>query len=240
LKNSEPKADALVHFFRAEALLKLGKPKEALPDLDRAIELNPEFLRTRRSRGFARLTLGDMDAAKLDYDMVLAREPENPSAHYGLGVISYAKRDWQNASQHFTALRNQSPQSADAAVWSILARKRAGQTVSDSEFQAIDRTQWPGHVVAHLLGQVGPLDKFIEDASARNDPNLGPYICVGTFATFSLVQIEGRLEATTEDYKKIKPGHPYLDDIQEIYDKCADYALEGRVGQNEIAYLRAR
>jgi len=224
--------------MRGDAFARTGKGNEALADFDRAIALAPDLTEIYRRRALVRLVTGDFEGAKSDYEKVAATGPDDFNTRYGLAVTAYGLRNWREASTHFAFIRSQDLTNADSAIWLILARKRNGEPIDPVEFGSVNRTTWPGHVVAHLLGEVGPLDKFIDDASAQRDHNLRAYICTGTFATFSLVQIENRLESTAKDYKKYRPDEPYLDSIQEIFERCDAGSLEGRIGQSEIAYLR--
>lgn len=57
----------LTFFKRGTVYLALGKAKNALSDLDRVIELKPDFTAARISRGNIHLKLANYDLAQLDF-----------------------------------------------------------------------------------------------------------------------------------------------------------------------------
>ncbi|CAF5077417.1 unnamed protein product, partial [Rotaria socialis] len=48
----------------------MGKSKSALPDLNKVIELKPDFFAARMQRGNLLLKQGDFDEAKLDFENI--------------------------------------------------------------------------------------------------------------------------------------------------------------------------
>lgn len=106
--------------YFAGALLQhdLNRPEEALPKLERAAELadaaaEPNFA----PRLFLAETLiaeGKIDAAQAHFKKVLAADRHNPRAHFGLGLLAYARGDWQRCRAHL-----------EACLGSPEARKRA-------------------------------------------------------------------------------------------------------------------
>jgi tetratricopeptide (TPR) repeat protein len=64
---SVPKLDAKGHFDRGVALLREGEAEKALADLDRAVELAPDFSQAYATRGVALERLGRAEDARRDY-----------------------------------------------------------------------------------------------------------------------------------------------------------------------------
>jgi tetratricopeptide (TPR) repeat protein len=239
-KNMEANAEAAVYSMRADIYLRQDMRKEATADFDRALKLNPKLFQAYLGRAITRLMTGDFAKAQADYELALKERPDDGASQYGMGIVSYAKQDWPAAESHFAVLQKQSPDDPNVAIWLILAQKRNGKTVNAAGFKSVNQAEWPGPVVAHLLGNIGPLDKFIAEAEEHHDANEGFYTCVGALATFSLVQIEKAIDKTAQDYAKIKPGAVYLNDMQNTFQKCADMGIEGHIALNEIKLLKAR
>uniref|UniRef100_T1IWF6 J domain-containing protein n=1 Tax=Strigamia maritima TaxID=126957 RepID=T1IWF6_STRMM len=101
-------ADALTHFHaaiesdptnyisyyrRATAFLALAKSKSALPDLNKVVELKPDFLSARIQRGMVYVKQGKLDEAHIDFEQVLARDPGNPDALHYYNLIGPLQRD---------------------------------------------------------------------------------------------------------------------------------------------------
>ncbi|RCN32530.1 DnaJ domain protein [Ancylostoma caninum] len=96
-------ADALTHYHaaieldpsnyltlyrRATVYLAMGKSKQAIPDLDRVVELKGDFTAARIQRGNVLLKQGEIDAAENDFHAVLAVEPSNSEVSGKLDLIA--------------------------------------------------------------------------------------------------------------------------------------------------------
>jgi DnaJ family protein C protein 3 len=99
-------ADALTHYHaaidldttnykiyhrRATVYLAMGKSKAALPDLDRVLELKPDFHSARLQRGNVKLKQGKVDDAHVDFEQVLSKDPDNDDAKTNLEQIEPLK-----------------------------------------------------------------------------------------------------------------------------------------------------
>lgn len=62
----------LTLYKRGTVYLALGKAKNALSDLDRVLELKPDFAAARIRRGNVHLKLGNYDLAQLDFYNVVS------------------------------------------------------------------------------------------------------------------------------------------------------------------------
>jgi DnaJ homolog subfamily C member 7 len=65
-------------YNRACALVKLGKTDEALADLDKAIEMNSEYVKAYFKKGDIKLDLEKFDEAMADYNKVKEFAPQTP------------------------------------------------------------------------------------------------------------------------------------------------------------------
>lgn len=76
---------------RADLLYELGKTKEAISQLDKYIEVNPEFFGGYYRRGFYKDNTADYDGAINDYSMSIALEPTYAYAYLGRADMYKAK-----------------------------------------------------------------------------------------------------------------------------------------------------
>ena len=79
---------------RAEASYSLGVEKfdfkdyaGAIADLDKAIELNPEYIRAYYTRGWAQANLGDNTSAIASCTQAIKIDPSEADAYYGRGTV---------------------------------------------------------------------------------------------------------------------------------------------------------
>lgn len=77
--NNDP-ANYLTYFKRATVFLALNRPKSALDDLNKALELNANFSSALSQRASLHLKMGNLDEAHIDYEQILRQEPDNSDA----------------------------------------------------------------------------------------------------------------------------------------------------------------
>lgn len=70
-----PQEDAQVAGEEGRRLLELGRPEDALAAFGRALAINPSDARAINNRGVALATLGQLDAARADFESALERDP---------------------------------------------------------------------------------------------------------------------------------------------------------------------
>nr|CAD7260022.1 unnamed protein product [Timema shepardi]CAD7571624.1 unnamed protein product [Timema californicum] len=87
----------LTHFKRATVYLALGKSKFALKDLDRVLQLKPDFTAARMQRGIVHLKQAQMDEAATDFTNVLADDSNNEEAYRTLQKIEPTREEIQLA-----------------------------------------------------------------------------------------------------------------------------------------------
>ena len=105
-------------YFAAGDLLNLGKGAEALPKLRRAVELcepgDARQLAARLWLAETLRTLGQFESAEDQLNKVLAVAPNEPRAHFGLGLLAYERGQWPACRAHL-----------EKCVGSPQARKKA-------------------------------------------------------------------------------------------------------------------
>jgi tetratricopeptide (TPR) repeat protein len=84
-----------------------GKPEEGLPKLERAVllaegSLEPTFA-PRLWLAETLVSLGRYEQAAGHFTKVLAAEPNNPRAHFGLGLLAYSRGEWEQCRSHMEA-----------------------------------------------------------------------------------------------------------------------------------------
>jgi Flp pilus assembly protein TadD len=86
----------------AKALLRSGRPAEALPHFRTSIEIDPTYPEAYYGEGIALLRLGRTAEAEAAFQRVLASEPEGPGS-YWLGETALAAGDGAAAAGWFRA-----------------------------------------------------------------------------------------------------------------------------------------
>lgn len=81
----------LTYFKRGTVYLALGKAKLAISDLDRALELKPDFTGARAQRGSVYLKMGEYSNAEIDLYNVLQEDPYNEEHNYLFQRINPAR-----------------------------------------------------------------------------------------------------------------------------------------------------
>jgi hypothetical protein len=105
---------------RAIAIMDAFHYAEAIPEFEKVVQMAPDWLAGRINLGIALLNAGGDDASKLPrcrtvFEEVLRRDPDNPHAHFCLGLLLMYQKDSTEAVQHFEAVLKKDP--ADAYSW---------------------------------------------------------------------------------------------------------------------------
>ena len=89
-------------------------PKEALSDCDTALRLQPQNASARGYRALVLLRLDDFDAAIVDYDDCIAKEPQNPTFLYGRGIAKLRAGNPTGAKEDFASAQSLDPKIAES------------------------------------------------------------------------------------------------------------------------------
>lgn len=71
ISEGDPK-NYLTFFKRGTVYLAMGKPRNALSDFTRVLELKPDFTAARVQRGAVNMKLGDYDSAEIDFYTIVS------------------------------------------------------------------------------------------------------------------------------------------------------------------------
>jgi tetratricopeptide (TPR) repeat protein len=156
-----------------------GKPEEALPKLERAVvlaeaSLEPTFT-PRLWLAETLVSLGRPEQAAGHFTKVLAAEPNNPRAHFGLGLLAYSRSEWQPCRTHMEACLG-SPEARKkacvhlATVCEHLGDKDAADKYAKLAARAPKDFDWSDPYVAQYLNlAVRSRDRFraVENLEAQ-------------------------------------------------------------------------
>ena len=74
------------YYKRATVFLALSRSRPALSDLDKVIQLKPDFSQARVKRGVVLLKQGRLDEAHIDLEKAVAKEPGNEHVNQDLCI----------------------------------------------------------------------------------------------------------------------------------------------------------
>src|ERR1700724_704932 len=105
---------------RSVALHLEGKRKEALRELNTAIEGGDETVEIYAAKGHIQFELEQYDDAVKSYEKLLAAVPQHPTANFNLGICFEKLGRWQDASDAFQKALQGDPQREEANLgWGI-------------------------------------------------------------------------------------------------------------------------
>jgi hypothetical protein len=124
---------------------------DAIPEFEKVVKMAPDWLPGRINLGIALLNASGSDTAsiapcKATFEEVLKRDPDNPHAHFCLGILLRYQKEGQEAAKHFEAVVKKVPDDAYAWYW-------LGTLKEDSEEQTkcFERARKLNH---HLSGAI--------------------------------------------------------------------------------------
>ncbi|MBX7198017.1 MAG: tetratricopeptide repeat protein [Rhodospirillaceae bacterium] len=134
-----------LHRQRAVALEALGRPSDALADLDAAVALNTKDTDVLERRGIVRTYTGRIKDAIDDFNAVLNRLPI-PTAVVGRANAKYLGGDYAGAAEDFTRAISMSPDKGLYAVWLLKSQLRGRLAIPLKQFEDLpkDNPAWIG------------------------------------------------------------------------------------------------
>jgi tetratricopeptide (TPR) repeat protein len=118
--------DAYAAYYLAYAFVGAQDPQPAVTLLTKIVEAHPDFTDAQTLLGLARIRMSDFAGAQEAYEVVLAREPKNPQALLGLGMIAFWKRETAVADDYLDRALRYDPSARDALVFKADLRYAAG------------------------------------------------------------------------------------------------------------------
>ncbi len=146
------------------ALVRMGKPEQAIPYYERALELSPDYARARYNLGRLLFTKHLYGEAAECFRKVIDREPDNADAHY---YLAFSLAEMRQVDEAITAYR-QTVQ-VDPRYYlahynlGVLLNAQGDASAAVEEFEAAIRIN-PSYVNAHhnLGGAFDSLDRIDE------------------------------------------------------------------------------
>lgn len=118
--------DAYAAYYLAYAFVGAQDPQPAVTLLTKIVEVHPDFSDAQTLLGLARIRISDFAGAEETYTSVLAREPKNPQALLGMGMIAFWKRETAIADDYLNRALRYDPAARDALVFKADLRYAAG------------------------------------------------------------------------------------------------------------------
>ena len=106
---------------------KAGSYKESQTYYQLAIDLKPNAIEAKFGYVYPAYALGNMNEVVAQYSKILAIDPQNTTANYRMGMISYDKKDYQVAYKYFEKVVGLYPFSYDALIMYAWSSYRIGK-----------------------------------------------------------------------------------------------------------------
>ena len=124
------------HHFAGVALIRLGRPSEAIPELEAELKLSPNDPDTQYNLAYALLETSQKDQAMAILEALIAAHPDHAQAQYQLGKELLNSGDKNEAVQHLEAAARLEPNVDYIAYQLQAAYRKAGRTSdADKELQ---------------------------------------------------------------------------------------------------------
>jgi Tfp pilus assembly protein PilF len=101
----------------------------------------PDKLHPRLLRAYDEWRSGNLAAAKRDYEHVLQSDPRNQNALLGLGAIAVRDGQWDEASEHYTALLRLNPRDSIAQTGLIAVHENVDPLRGESQIKLLLREE---------------------------------------------------------------------------------------------------
>ena len=200
-KATDDKLKKYCFIYRAFSYNELNDFKNAITDLDKAIELDPTDLASYTDRGKTKAYAKDLDGAKKDFLFILSKDStggQAEAAFYYLGKIAYSEGQFEQSIKYYDQLLALAPRDSEA----YFNRAAAKGMIMD------------------VAGSIKDYDKAIE----INTNYMEAYANRGV-AKINMLTTKGNIQPTKEqttdgcgDLKKAKQlGDKTVDDMIFIY-----------------------
>ncbi|RPI24664.1 MAG: tetratricopeptide repeat protein [Acidobacteria bacterium] len=147
VKMDAPATDFCRLFDVAAEMVEDGEFEKAIPELRRALELNPEDVRSHNKLGIALAGVGRIDEAMAEYQKALALDPDFADAHMKLGMAMARQGRIQEAKQQIEKALELFPDSAEAhsnLAALLVGEGRFADAIGHCEKALSIRPEYPG------------------------------------------------------------------------------------------------
>jgi len=141
------------HLFRAQKRL-----DAAIAELDRAVEIRPDYAVGYLARGRMKYESGDLEGSIADCDRALEVNAEYAQAWHNRGLVNIEKRDFEAAIHDLTQAIAVSPDYPSAYVYRGQANLAAGNTDAAradwEKTKELDPQGWAGQAATEMLAKL--------------------------------------------------------------------------------------
>ena len=113
--------DADEHYKKALMLYQLRELDKAIIEIGYAVELLPNNAEYHAARGFFFLEDGIDKEARKNFEEALKHYAYEMLAHYGLGMLAYRAKKWEESITHFTQAYHIEPERPETLYYLALA-----------------------------------------------------------------------------------------------------------------------
>ena len=123
-------SDADLHAQRAQVLLNLGRAKEALFDIGKAVNAEPKRLEYRMLQADIYFANGNIGESYKALTEAQALEPDNMDVQLKQGEITFYSGDYERSMRHLTAVTEKEPDNRTALLMKGFIYKEQGDTAN--------------------------------------------------------------------------------------------------------------
>ena len=166
-----------------------GKQDEfAMADLNKAVELNPEYAYAYVTRAWMLDRRGQADRALSDVNKAIELDPDSYWGHYRRGLLMYYMDDFSGALKDFAkAGEIKQPQKIYAFLWQHICRRRLGEEDAGQQLaqasKAARMNDFEKEIVGFLLDEITGDDLLKatkdEDSKKQNGNRCEAYFYIG-------------------------------------------------------------
>lgn len=139
------------HYLLAMIYQELGKEKERLAELEKAVEFEDIPVSAHRQLGVAKAELGDLDGAEEQFRKALELEPYSSTLHYNLAAFTYQKGEIDEAVRLAERAIELKPDYILAHYLRFQLLREAGETERSSEALAEAAKIAPDHPLVRMM-----------------------------------------------------------------------------------------
>jgi lipoprotein NlpI len=121
--------DAESLFTRGVVLSALHKPKAAVADFDKVLQLDPKKVEAYDRRGSEEFKLGRFTESVADFDRYLEARPDERPGHWRRGISLYYAGKYDEGRKQFAGYEKVDTNDVENAVWHFLCAARADGVV---------------------------------------------------------------------------------------------------------------
>jgi tetratricopeptide (TPR) repeat protein len=222
-----------IYYCRGNAYSELGNYRQAIEDLNRAIEIKPDYVMAYTSRGVAYIYLGNYRQAIEDFNRVIAIRPNYPEAYLNRGLAYGGLGNYRQAIEDFNRVIAIRPNYPEAYLNRGFAYNGLGnyrQAIED--FNRVIAIR-PSYAEAYnnrglVYGGLGNYRQAIEDYGRAI--KIKPDYADAYYSRGNIYSMLGQYQLAIEDFNKVISLKPDYADA--YYNRGTIYY---NLGQKQLA-----